>query len=199
MTAIEAGGEYLSVNFDDLKMPADTIKGVEFDSCTFNNCDFSETVFSRCKFIDCEFSNCNLSLVLLDYSRLSEVSFTDCKLVGVDWTKADWPNLALPAPIQFKTSILNEASFYGLNLSELVMQGCKAHYADFREANLSKSNLVASDFSAALFGGTDLTEADFTEAAEFDIDINRNRLQGAIFNRYEAVRLLECLEIVLVD
>ena len=55
------------------------------------------------------------------------------------------------------------------------------------------------DFANSLFNGTDLSGADFTEAINYQIDVNRNKIKGAKFSRYEAVSLLESLGIELID
>ncbi len=87
----------------------------------------------------------------------------------------------------------------GLNLAELVLEECKAHYVDFRDGDFRDSNFSYCDFSNSLFNKTNLSGADFSEATEYNIDIYLNELRGAKFSRYEAVRLLECLEIELLD
>jgi len=70
---------------------------------------------------------------------------------------------------------------------------------DFREARLRAADLTFSDFSSALFGRTDLSEADFSEATNYDIDVLNNVVRHAKFSRFEAVRLLQGLDIEVVD
>jgi hypothetical protein len=50
-----------------------------------------------------------------------------------------------------------------------------------------------------LFGKTNLVSADMTEALNYNIDLHENNIKNAKFSRYEAMRLLDCLEIELVD
>ena len=171
----------------------------EFEGCRFNGCDFSETVFERCKFIDCEFHQCNLSLLKLPLTRLSEVAFIECKLVGVDWTRASFPSLNLDPGLSFRQCILNDSSFFGLCLNYLVLEECKLHGVDFREASLVDAQMTQCDFSGSLFMRTDMQGADLTGSHDFHIDIFANRLAGAKFSRYEALSLLEVLDIELVD
>ncbi|CAM3776797.1 pentapeptide repeat-containing protein [Parendozoicomonas haliclonae] len=196
---IENHEEYYSLSFADLDLSHQTFSGIEFDSCTFTNCDFSETTFDRCKFIDCGFEKCNLSLARLGYSRFVDITFTSSKLVGVDWTKAQWPNILPDSPISFHSCILNDSSFFGLSLPELKLTECKAHDVDFRESKLNEATFDYTDLTSSLFNNTDLTSASFVEASNYDIDINFNRVQKARFTRYEATRLLESLGIELVD
>ena len=191
--------EYWSQTFEALELSETTISGKAFDGCTFKNCDFSDAILSHCKFVDCTFSKCNMSLVRIEYSKFLDVDFDECKMIGIDWTNADWPSLALSAPISFRKCLLSDCSFFGLSLAEIVFDECKAHGVDFREAQFPRAKFCYSDVSGSLFANTDLSAADFSEAQGYDIDIHNNRIKNAIFSRYEAVRLLESLEIELVD
>ncbi|WP_461535256.1 pentapeptide repeat-containing protein [Spongorhabdus nitratireducens] len=196
---IENHAEYDSEAFNDIDLSNSRLTDIEFDACTFINCDLSETVFEKCRFIDCLFDKCNLSLARLDHSRLLEVSFRNSKLIGIDWTRVDWPQILPAAPVSFHSCILNDACFFGLSLSELIMEDCKAHDVDFREGAFVKAVLNGTDLTNSLFNNTDLSAASFIEAANYNIDINFNNVKGASFSRYEATRLLESLGIELVD
>lgn len=191
--------EYFSEKFDGLTLAGASFSEIVFEGCTFRQCNFSDARFYKCKFVDCEFSASNLSNAKLDYSRWIDVSFKESKLVGVDWTKADWPGFNLAAAIGFSECIISDSSFYGLSLGEMELTHCKAHDVDFRNANLSKSNFSYSDFTNSLFMKTNLQEVDFSEAENYDIDIFNNDIKAARFSRMEAVRLLNCLDIDLVD
>lgn len=191
--------EYWSETFKDMELPGAVLANREFESCAFTGCDFSNITFDHCKFIDCTFSQCNLSVADLGYSRLLDVIFHECKLVGINWTRASWPSMGLHSPLQFYKSILNDCSFFGLAMQELVMEECKVQQADFREGDFSRSRFSYTDFTGSLFGKSNLTEADFSEATAYDIDVYQNTLTGAKFTRYEAVRLLESLGLELVD
>jgi len=191
--------EFYSKTFNGLTLPDTEISDIEFEDCRFEDCDFSNAKFRNCRFIQCQFYRCNLSLVNLGFSRFDDVSFTESKLVGVNWNNATWPNYALSAPMSFSHCILNDSIFIGLSLSELVMVQCKAHYVDFREGNFTDAKFNHTDFSHAIFGSTNLTDADFSDAVSYDIDLLNNQISGAKFCRFEAACLLESLGIVLVD
>jgi len=190
---------YLSQNFSGLNVSTEDFSAKEFDSCTFKECDFSEVIFNESKFIDCHFIKCNLSVVKIAHCKFSDVIFDECKVIGVDWTRVSWAKVALCSPIKFYNCILNDASFFGLDLEELVIEACKAHDVDFREGNFSDANFADTDFSNSLFNETNLTGADFTGAINYNIDIYFNEIKRAKFCRDEAVRLLDGLEIELVD
>ncbi|EKO3726303.1 pentapeptide repeat-containing protein, partial [Vibrio metschnikovii] len=121
------------------------------------------------------------------------------KLVGVDWTKATWPVYHSDFELSFKRCILNDSSFFGLTLNELVFDECKLHDVDFREGNFARSTMTYSDFSHSLFMRTNLQGVDFSESTAYSIDVLENNVKKAKFSRYEALSLLESLGIELVD
>jgi len=196
---LEGKREFWSETLKDSDFSGMEVTSKEFDGCTFEKCNFSEATFKKCNFVDCEFTNCNLSLVKIEYSKFSDVSFRDSKLIGINWTKVSWPSLIFSPPIKFYKSILNDCSFYGLFMRDLVMEECKAHNVDFREGDFSNSNFTYTDLSGCFFGNTNLSGADFSEATDYDIDIYQNIIKKAKFSRFEAVRLLGSLKIELVD
>lgn len=191
--------EYFSKTFDNLDAAGESFTGITFENCTFQQCNFSDTRFYKCKFVDCVFTASNLSNIKVDYSKFFDARFKESKLVGVDWTKADWPRFNFTAPIHFSECILNDSSFFGLALGELELEHCKAHDVDFRSGNFTKAKFSYTDFTNSLFMKTNLREADFSEAENYDIDIFNNEIKAARFSRYEAVRLLSGLDIELVD
>ena len=195
----EEKSEFWSETLKDSDFSGMEVTSKEFDGCTFEKCDFSEAIFKKCNFVDCEFTNCNLSLVKIEYSKFSDVSFRDSKLIGINWTKVSWPSLIFSSPIKFYKSILNDCSFYGLSMQDLVIEECKAHNVDFREGDFSNSNFTYTDLSGCFFGNTNLSGADFSEATDYDINIYQNTIKKAKFSRFEAVRLLSSLEVELVD
>ena len=143
---LDQENEYWSKKFQGLDFSGKEIASKEFDGCTFEQCDFSEATFKRCNFVDCEFSKCNLSVADMGYSIFSDVVFHESKLIGINWTKVNWPRLLLSAPLKFYKSILNDCSFFGLSLRELVLEECKAHSVDFREGDFGNSNFTYTDF-----------------------------------------------------
>ncbi len=195
----EETDEFLERQFAGLDLGRGTLSGKTFEACTFTACDFSELTLSQCKFVECEFKGCNLSLVKVQSSRFRSVVLEECKALGVDWSSADWPRFPSMAQLKFHKCILTDSSFFGLFLEECVFDSCKARDVDFREANLTDARCSFTDFGGALFGKTNLSGADFSDAIDYDIDIFDNRLKGAKFSRSEAVRLLTSLEIVLID
>lgn len=199
MINIENNKQYFEQSFDKQILTSLEVVNAKFEDCEFNDCDFSEALFSRCNFLNCTFNRCNLSLIKIPYTRLFEINFNECKLVGIDWTRASWPSFNLSAELKFNRSILNDSSFFGLVLNELQLDECKLHDIDFREADFSNSMMTYCDFSHSLFMRTNLHNVDFTESTNFNIDVLENKISKAKFSRYEALSLLQSLEIQLVD
>ena len=185
--------------FRDLDLSTAAIVSKEFEECIFVNCDFSDAQLRHCIFEDCRFLKCNLSVMKVDGCRFSGVVFEESKLSGIDWTKAIYSDILLDAPLTFLNCIVDYSSFYGLSLQSLVMRECKAHDVDFRESDLTGADLRESDLTDSLFRNTNLSGADLTLAENYRIDINVNTIKGARFSRYEALSLLDGLEITLVD
>jgi len=191
--------EFYNHTFNNETCSELSLINIIFDSCEFMACDFSNAIFSSCEFIDCSFEKCNLNSLSLNNSKFSDVVFNECKMLGVDWTKAYWRDLALGSALKFNQCMINSSSFYGLNQTEIEIKACRAHDVDFREADFSKANFKETDLSNSLFSNTNLTKAKFAGAINYDININRNKVEKATFSRHEAVRLLDALGINLVD
>lgn len=196
---IENSNEYFSKTFDGLDAIGESFTGVVFENCIFQQCNFSDSRFYKCKFVECVFTASNLSNIKVDCSKFFDTHFKESKLVGVDWTKADWPRFNFTAPISFNECIINDSSFFGLMLNELALEHCKAQDVDFRSGNFTKAKFSYTDFTNSLFMKTNLREADFSEAENYDIDIFNNDIKAARFSRHEAIRLLNGLDIELVD
>lgn len=199
MSQLESQQQYFAQSFKSLALQNLLCVGTEFEECSFVDCNFSSAVFERCNFINCSFSGCQLSLASLPYTRLFDVSFTECKLVGIDWSRATWSEYHKDFEISFRQSILNDSSFFGLTLQGLILDECKVQDVDFREGDFSHAVMTYSDFTHSVFMRTNLQSADFTEATQYSINVLENQLQGAKFSKFEAVYLLESLGIELVD
>jgi uncharacterized protein YjbI with pentapeptide repeats len=186
-------------SFRGVRQERDRIVSSEFHECTFVHCSFVETVFQACRFNNCSFVHCDLSLFQVPGCLFSATRFEDCKVVGVDWTQADWIGTRIGDPIGFWRCALSHSTFIGLNLSRLQVVDCTAKNVDFREADLSGANFGATDLSESLFSDTDLTEADLSCARNYSIAPGRNVLTRARFSLPEAMALLYGLDIDLVE
>ena len=130
-------------NFTGVNLHGQKIIKAEFDDCTFVSCDFSQTFFSSCRFIGCRFENCNLSLMKLTDTKMNAVQFSSCKMIGIDWTMANWESLLTIEPLHFRDCLLGDSNFFGLTLHGVVMSECRITEADFRSENLKSLIFVA--------------------------------------------------------
>lgn len=199
MQKLENGEQFFEISFKKHEASEEHYKDIEFEECQFEDCDFSGTKFQHCKFVNCEFIRCNLSLIDPTNSTFFGITFLESKLIGVDWTKAVWPLFHLDFELKFERCTLNDSSFFGLTLNELVLDDCKLHDVDFREGHFNKSTMSGCDFTHSLFMRTNLKNVDFGASTNYAINVLQNQVTGAKFSRYEALNLLECLGIELVD
>ena len=190
--------EYEGVVFEGLSLKGRAIHSKQFYNCVFKGCDLTGAAFTSCRFSDCAFESCNLSLVKVSGTAFSGVNFKDSKLVGVNWTAAYWPRIKLACPLRFVNCVINDSNFLGLSLREAGITKCLAKGVDFREADLSGADLTHTDFTDCLFGKTNLTGADLTQARHYAIRVSDNHVNNAKFSMPEAMALLYCLDIKIV-
>jgi len=192
------GQQYDGEIFRKRTLAAETLSGVDWTDCIFEGCAFTEGRFSRCTFTGCQFRTCDLSLAHLLNTTFQGTHFTDCKLVGVDWTKTRGRAEAkFPLGVGFTRCILDYAVFFGLSLAGVTLIDCTAREADFREAILTGANLRGTDFAGSMFLHTNLAKADLTDAHSYAIDPTANTIKGATFSLPDALVLLDGFDIVL--
>ncbi len=191
--------EYSNQVFEKLELEGAELQGVSFHDCTFVKCSFANAKLAQCRFDNCNFVSCNLSLLNVRGSAFREVSFSSSKLLGIDWTMARWPSVALSGQLRFEECLLNSSSFFGLYLQELKMEACQAHDVDFTEADCGHASFLQTDFAGATFHQTKLVKADFSDATNYVIDVRTNKINGARFSLPDAVNLLRSLDIEIVD
>ena len=183
--------------FQDLRLEGIHLVGGEFHDCRFEACSFAEAIFRDCRFVECAFQACDLSLVQVAGSTFSATSFLDSRIIGVDWTQADWSGVSLGKPIGFERCAISHSTFIGLSLPGIRIKECVAADVDFREADLSRADFADSDLSESLFLNTDLSEADLRTARNYTIAPEQNVLKGARFSLPEAMSLLFNMDIDL--
>lgn len=188
---------FYDIRFSDLKLDNTLLINKVFENCRFVRSSFIETTFNACKFVSCEFTSCNLSAAQIRNSSFIEVIFDESNLPGVNWTQAKWPYIALTSPIAFYRSNISHSSFYELALKEIVVEECKAHNVDFREADFSRGNFMLTDFEGSLFLHTKLQAADFSDASNYHISPVDNDIRQAKFSMPDVINLLHCFDITI--
>ncbi len=188
---------YVDQSFEKLHMDQDVIETSEFINCRFNNCNFSGLHLQEARIINCEFISCDLSLLQVPNSSFAGVIFSDSKLIGVDWTRANWVREVLGNSLTFNKSILSHSTFIGLTLKGVKFVDCVAHNVDFRETDLSQSDFSGTDLTDSLFHKTNLTMANLELARNYQISPELNKITKARFAFPEALSLLYSMDIQL--
>jgi fluoroquinolone resistance protein len=195
---IKSRQTYNGQNFSGRDFARTKVSESEFEGCTFDKCAFNEAVLSHCRFIKCRFVGCDLSLARPENCKFTEVSFVECKLVGVDWAligeaKADRMLFA----VSFDRCVLDYAVFKGLPVKSIVK--CTARETDFSEADMQDADCGETDFAAATFMRTDMRGADFSGARNYTIEPTQNKVRKAQFSWPEAGGLLVGFGVVLEE
>jgi uncharacterized protein YjbI with pentapeptide repeats len=198
-SSIDSHSEYIDQTFKEVHLDGEKLVASEFYDCTFARCSFTGCTFRACRFVNCTFQQCDLSLIQVPDSTFSGTRFVDSKIIGVDWTQADWAVVGLGDPIGFSKCAISHSTFIGLSLKELLIKDCIATDVDFREADLTKSDFAGTDLSESLFSSTNLTEADLSSTRNYHIPPEQNVLKQAKFSLPEAMALLYGMDIVLIE
>ena len=179
--------------FSKVNLSEDTkISKIEFHDCTFINCKFSKVIFFDCRFENCDFKSCDLSSILIQHSVFDCVIFEESKLTGVQWADA-----GIPLDVKFRQCSLNYCSFIGVDLRNTEMTQCNLKEADFTETNLSKADCRHSNFTGTRFVNTNLEYTDFSDASNYSIHPDGNRLKKTVFSSPDVLSLLDVYDIVI--
>lgn len=165
----------------------------QFIDCTFTRCVLDQAQLANCRFEQCAFIGCELTLTELTQTRLAQVRFDGCKLTGVDFSQCN-PFLL---QLSFNRCVMDSCGF-----SEMKLAGTCWGASSLRRCDFIRTDLTGADFSGCsltdtLFDDSCLAKADFSGAADYTIDVRRNRVKGAIFSYPEALRLLAGLGVVV--
>lgn len=192
--------DYEGRTFRNLDLSGELLATREFRDCRFIGCVMAEARLCDCHFIGCRFQDCDLSLASFPGTRLHGARFEGCKLIGVDWTAARWDvQTDLFGAITWHKCVLDYATFAALALPRVSLADSLVREVDFSGADLSRANLSGCDLTGSRFEHTNLTGADLTGATGYAIAAQRNTVKGARFSLPEAMSLLYCLDIELID
>jgi len=193
--SIHSHKQYQERTFQRLELSQVSLVHCEFIECVFRDCLFSEVTFSNCRLIRCRFEGCDFSLAQFPGAILASAHFGTSKLIGVDWTLADWSSPRIGDGLIFEGCNLNYSTFIGLSLPGLRIVNCSAKNVDFRDADLTGADFNGTDLSESLFLNTNLSGADLSQAQNYTIPPLKNVLKSARFSLPEALSLLYSLEI----
>lgn len=162
-----------------------------FENCQFTNCTFPD--LSNLKFLDCHFKTCNLSNLKTGSSLFQSVLFSDCKLLGLNFSGAK----DFGFEVHFENCLLDYAAFDRKKMNKSAFKDCRLHNVNFTETDLSKCKLTNCDLFEALFSGTDLRGVDLTTCTNFLIDPELNKIKKAKFLLQSLPDLLYRYEIIV--
>lgn len=95
--------------------------------------------------------------------------------------------------------MLDYGTFIGLKLHKISFQACSLKDVEFSEADLTQADFRKAILTNSRFRNTNLTRADFTNASNYAIDVSHNNVEKARFSMPEAIALLHCMDIELVE
>ncbi len=90
--------EYHDKVFTKQELAKKIFEGKRFENCKFEHCQFDDVTFLSCKFVDCEFIDCSLNNIKITNTAWNNVVFERCKMLGINWTEARWPQIKLTCP-----------------------------------------------------------------------------------------------------
>ena len=192
---IQSKSNYTDHVFKDRISPGLQIITTTFLDCIFEQCKFNESVFTDCRFVNCEFNKCDCSLIQVPGSTFSGTRFDETKLMGINWSQANWAEYSLGESLEFNNCAMNHSTFIGVQLGSVKMKRCQAINVDFREASFCEADFSFTDLRDSLFQGTDLRKADLRYAKNYRIDPSQNKIQKAMFTLPEAMALLYSMDI----
>ena len=194
---IKSGIQLADEIIEDVDLSGQILTAAKFSDCDFINCRFVETELHSCRFVNCEFKGCDLSLLQIPGCTFSGTSFLKSKLLGINWTVADWSGPRLNDPLLFRSCIINHSVFIGLHLPEIQVIECEAADVDWRESNLEKADFSGTDLTDSQFTNASLKQADFSQARSYTILPDECDITQAKFSLPEALSLLYNLNINL--
>ncbi|ETZ20737.1 pentapeptide repeat-containing protein [Pedobacter sp. V48] len=180
-TTIHEGKTFNSINYAEKRL-----ENREFIKCEFVNCDFSKSDLSHNDFMDCHFKQCNFSLTVVTGTGFRDVTFTGCKILGIDFSKCN----KFLFSFHFDRSHLDYSTFYGTKLKKTNFTECSLKETDFEECDLTSSVFHNCDLSGATFVRSVLEKTDFRTAKNFSLDPAVNKVKQAKFSALNLSGLL---------
>jgi uncharacterized protein YjbI with pentapeptide repeats len=173
------------------------VENAEFQGCTFVGSNLNEAVVKASRFVECRFERCDLSLWKPTDSVVGGCHFEDCRMLGIDWTIASWPRVALYEANTFLRCDLSHSTFADLDLGPTRFSECRLRESSFRFARMAGADLKESDCLGTDFHGADLSGAALVGVAGLTVDPLSSKLQGATVDADGAIAILESLGINL--
>jgi fluoroquinolone resistance protein len=181
---LRADDSFTDVVFESEDLQAADLGNREFVGCTFRGLNLQETRWDGCRMEDCFFQACDLTRVLPARLSLRGVEFTDCKLMGIDWT-----HVAPHPDVSFIQCNLRYSSFVGASMRKTRFGKCVMDESNWVEVDLSGSVFEECRFSGTRFEGCNLERTKFPGCVDLVLDPGKNRVKGATIPLQSAVLL----------
>jgi fluoroquinolone resistance protein len=165
----------------------------EYENCVFKQCDLENMDLSGFKFRDCLFRDSNLSLVKLDNTTVSGVTFNSCKMLGLRFDNCNQFDVSFT----FDQCQLNHSSFFQVRMKKVIFKDSLLEEVDFTGADMTNAMLDYCNLVGAMFERTILEKADLSTSFNYSIDPENNRLKKAKFSISGISGLLDKYDIII--
>lgn len=166
----------------------------EYENCEFARCSFKDAKLSEYIFTDCTFIDCDLSLSVLTSTYLKNVTFDNCKLVGIRFDACADFNFE----IHLQECQLDYSVFNGKSLKRCNFIASNIIEVDFSECNLSEVIFQKCNLDRTNFNFTNLIKTDFSESFNISLDPSTNQVKGMKFPLSQLPHLLNKYDINIV-
>jgi uncharacterized protein YjbI with pentapeptide repeats len=183
--------DFYNETFDKKSWSNEEMRGARFECCEFLNSSFEGVNFMDTVFEECTFKNCNFTGAFFSDLALRQVEWIECKLTGISFEQVNQLGLNM----SFNSCIMDYAVFYQMKIPQTSFINSSLIGTDFSEADLTSASFENADLKAAVFNQTTLKKCDFRGAKNLSIDLNANRVKGAIFNQEQAIELLSSFQL----
>jgi uncharacterized protein YjbI with pentapeptide repeats len=132
-------------------------------------------------------------LIKLDGVRLQNVVFSECKILGVNFSQAD--NFMMK--LSFKQCFIKNSYFIDAKLPKTNFIECEIIDSEFTSVDLTASDFSESKFNQTIFSKCNLSDCDFRTAKSYSIDPTTNEVTGAKFSMPQVLGLLDYFDILI--
>lgn len=184
--------------FENRRFFQEEFQNLRIEECRFVNCIFEECKMTACFLSDCEFYECKvIGLGESRDSRLQNVGFFKCLLIGVNWGELQ-ARARFAEPVKsFRGCCMKYNTFSEMNFKGFDFSGNEIRESLFSECGLRESCFKGCMLERTEFYQCDMRKADFRDASGYKPDLLSCKMRGAIFSFPEAVTLLDSLGILI--
>lgn len=179
---------FKAMNLSDLSLVEHS-----FTNCTFEQCMFVNGNWRSAEFHSCTFTCCNISFVKIAGCFLQDVTFSECKLVGIEFHKCNKTFFC----VNIKQCALLNCNFSDLSMQKASFNQSQIRDCFFTNAQLSEADFTGVDLQGSIFHNCKLDKADFRGAKNYAINLQTNAAKKAKFSYPEVMTLLKYFDIII--